>query len=131
DVDRLLRKVVDDGQALQPTTAIERIHDKVDRPDLAWPMRHEQRPTLDRYATAFTPTTHLQAIFAIQPVYAFDVHPDSLTPQQRMNSPVPKPTALGGQLLDTFAQLIVPSPSTRGIVQHRARQTHQYAGASL
>jgi hypothetical protein len=52
DLDRLLGEIVDQRQALQPPSAVERIHDEIHRPDLVWRLWQQLRA--DRRAAPAT-----------------------------------------------------------------------------
>ena len=125
DVDRVVRVVIDDRQALEPTTALETVADEIHRPDLVRRHRHLERTTLHRNTTSALAPRHLQAFLAVYPLHtlAFDRQP--LAADQCMDAAIAEPATLRSEQLDCLAQATLVPATGRPISQHRAREPHQ------
>lgn len=66
DVDRFFRVVIDDRQALEPTTALETVADEIHWRDLVRRQRHLERTTLHRQTTSALAPCHVQAFLAVK-----------------------------------------------------------------
>jgi hypothetical protein len=104
DVDRLLRVVIDDCQALEPTTILETVTDKVHRPDLVRRQRHLERTT-----------RHLHTLAIDRFAFATDQFVDASVAEQ---------ATLRSDRLDRLVKPTLVTVTGRPIPRHRAREPH-------
>ncbi len=131
DVHALAAEVVDDGQALDPSAAGERVHHEVQTPDLVDGPRLQQRHPFAPRSLDLATLAHRQVVLAVQPPHALVIDRVAFAGEQVVDAPVAEARAFMGELDDARAQLHGLGVGSRWFAIAGSGQPHKAAGLAF